>query len=150
MAHKFLWPLNPKNNPDQNPPLCTPLIPSGRQLLGCGVSVWSHLGPNPNRNPIYIPQPTPNSIYLTESTIDPQLPICPHLSPPWNLQHWCGFSPEDVFGPNPYPSEGSFLMKTQFQSLTTARTWVQESVQKYSAWNLENHHVICKVRLQLH
>ena len=41
-------------------------------------------------------------------------------------------------------------MGTQFQSLTTARTRVGESVQKYSAWNLEHHHVISKVRLQVH
>ena len=39
-------------------------------------------------------------------------------------------------------------METQFQSLITARTWVPESVQKYSH-NMEHHHVISKARLQL-
>ena len=46
--------------------------------------------------------------------------------------------------PNPHPSYNSFPMGTQFKHLTTAHTQVQESVQIYSAWNLEHHHVISK------
>ena len=40
-------------------------------------------------------------------------------------------------------------MGTQFQRLTTSRTWVPEVVQSDSAWNLEVHHVISQAQLQL-
>ena len=40
-------------------------------------------------------------------------------------------------------------MGTQFYSVTTTRTRVGESVQKYWAWNMEHHHVISKSPLQL-
>ena len=44
VTHIFVWPWNSKTNPDRHPDVCTPLSPSGRQLLWCGVSAWSLLG----------------------------------------------------------------------------------------------------------
>ena len=103
--------------------------------------------PNPNRNPNHDPQPTHNPIYHTNP--DPQPHMCPHVSLPWISQHWCRFGPGDMPGPNCNSSEDSLPMGTQFKSLTTARTQVRESVQIYSAWNREHHHVISKARPQL-
>ena len=38
--------LDPKTNPDQYPTLYTPVSPSGRHLLCCGVNAWSLLDVN--------------------------------------------------------------------------------------------------------
>ena len=76
VAHTFDWPWNQKTNPDRHPPLCTPLKPSGRQLLCCGFSTWSLLGHNPNLNP----HPTPDPIYHNNSKTDPEPRMCPHVT----------------------------------------------------------------------
>lgn len=152
VAHTFVWPLNPKTEGDQHPPLCPPLGASGTERHGCKATAWRlwDLTLTLTINLTYNPPSTPNSLDLTKSTIDPHAGMCLPFSTAWNSQHCCRFGPGDVPRPNPNPSYVSFPMGTQFPSVTRARTRGRELVQKYLAWKLEHHHAISKERLQLH
>ena len=62
VAHRVVWPWNPKTSPDRHPPLCPQLSPSGRQVHCYVFSALNLLGTksDPISNPHQKPQLKPN------------------------------------------------------------------------------------------